>query len=84
VTTALLTTAEETVSIEIGGMAIALRTQNPSFRRLIENRYAGFVGTSPSFYISPYGDVFPVCSSRSPAAMCVDRNSSTSGAILRS
>jgi hypothetical protein len=45
--TALPTTAEETVSIEIGGMPIAVRTHDPSFRRLIENRYAGFVGTSP-------------------------------------
>jgi hypothetical protein len=45
-TTALLTTAEETVSIEIGGMPIDLRTLDPSFRGLIENRYAGFVGTS--------------------------------------
>ena len=40
-------TAQETVSIEIGGMAIALRTQDPSFHHLIENRYTGFVGTSP-------------------------------------
>jgi hypothetical protein len=46
--TTLPTTAKEAVSIEIGGMAITLRTQNPSFRRLIENRYAGFLGTSPS------------------------------------
>jgi hypothetical protein len=45
--TTLPTTAEETVSIEIGGMPIAVRTHDPSFRRLIENRYAGFVGTSP-------------------------------------
>jgi hypothetical protein len=45
--TTLATTAEETVSIEIGGMPIAVRTQDPSFRRLIENRYAGFVGNSP-------------------------------------
>jgi hypothetical protein len=28
-------------------MAISLRTQDPSFHRLIENRYTGFVGTSP-------------------------------------
>ncbi|HEY4764151.1 MAG TPA: hypothetical protein VIH75_10780 [Candidatus Sulfotelmatobacter sp.] len=28
-------------------MPIAMRTHDPSFRRLIENRYAGFVGTSP-------------------------------------
>ncbi|MFZ0941011.1 MAG: hypothetical protein WAN63_16380, partial [Candidatus Sulfotelmatobacter sp.] len=27
---------------------IALRTHDPSFRQLIENRYEGFVGTSPS------------------------------------
>ncbi len=47
-TTALHTTAKESVSIEIGGMVIALSTHDPSFRRLIENRYAGFVGTSPS------------------------------------
>ena len=47
-TTALPTTAEAAVSIEIGGMAIALRTHDPSFRQLIENRYEGFVGTSPS------------------------------------
>jgi hypothetical protein len=39
--------AKETVSVEIGGMSIALRTDDPSFRRLIENRYSGFVGTSP-------------------------------------
>jgi hypothetical protein len=45
--TTLATTAEETISIEIGGMPIAVRTQDPSFRRLIENRYAGFVGNSP-------------------------------------
>ncbi|MGA8344074.1 MAG: hypothetical protein WB781_19230 [Candidatus Sulfotelmatobacter sp.] len=46
-TTTLPTIAQEAVSIEIGGMAIALRTNDPSFRRLIEKRYAGFVGTSP-------------------------------------
>jgi hypothetical protein len=46
-TTAFPTTVQETVSIEIGGMAIALRTQDPSFHHLIENRYSGFVGTSP-------------------------------------
>src|SRR5580704_4291542 len=46
-TTALPTIAREAVSIEIGGIAIALRTQDPSFHRLIENRYTGFVGESP-------------------------------------
>jgi hypothetical protein len=34
--------ASEAVSIEIGGMAIALRTQDPPFRQLLETRYAGF------------------------------------------
>ena len=47
-TTTLPMTTRESVSIEIGGMAIALHTHDPSFRRLIENRYQGFVGTSPS------------------------------------
>jgi hypothetical protein len=46
-TTTLPTTAKQAVSIEIGGMAIALHTEDPSFQRLIENRYAGFVGSSP-------------------------------------
>jgi hypothetical protein len=43
--------AKENISIEIGGMPIALRTLDPSFRRLIENRYAGFVGTSPDSHL---------------------------------
>jgi hypothetical protein len=34
------------VVIGIGGMAIALHTQDPSFRKLLENRYAGFTETS--------------------------------------
>ena len=45
--TILPTAAEGAVSIEIGGMAIALCTNDPSFRRLLSDRYAGFVGTSP-------------------------------------
>jgi hypothetical protein len=36
----------QAVVIEIGGMAIALRTQDPSFRNLLENRYAGFTESS--------------------------------------
>jgi hypothetical protein len=47
-TPTLVQTEKETVSIEIGGMPIAVRTDDPSFRRLIEHRYAGFVGTSGS------------------------------------
>jgi hypothetical protein len=47
-TTAVAITEKESVSIEIGGMSIAVRTDDPSFRRLIEDRYAGFVGTSAS------------------------------------
>jgi hypothetical protein len=50
-TTTLPTIAKDAVSIEIGGMAIALRTQDPSFHQLIENRYTGFVGTSPSSHL---------------------------------
>jgi hypothetical protein len=36
----------EAISIEIGGMTIALHTLDPSFRGLIQDRYAGFVGDS--------------------------------------
>jgi hypothetical protein len=45
------TTVPEGLSIEIGGIAIALRTQDPSFHRLIENRYTGFVGESPKSHL---------------------------------
>jgi hypothetical protein len=38
----------DAVAIEIGGMAIALRTQDLAFRQLLENRYAGFINSSPS------------------------------------
>ena len=47
-TATLATPAKETVSIEIGGMTIALHTIDPSFRRLVEDRYAGFLGQSTS------------------------------------
>ena len=50
-TTTCPTIAREALSIEIGGMAIALRTQDPSFHRLIESRYTGFVGTSPASHL---------------------------------
>jgi hypothetical protein len=39
--------ASDSLAIEIGGMAIALRTQDPAFRELIENRYTGFIKSSP-------------------------------------
>ena len=38
--------ASDAVAIEIGGMAIALRTQDVGFRQLLENRYAGFTRAS--------------------------------------
>jgi hypothetical protein len=38
--------ASDAVVIEIGGMAIALRTQDPPFRQLLEDRYAGFIRSS--------------------------------------
>jgi len=43
--------ASDVVAIEIGGMAIALRTHDPAFRQLLENRYTGFVkpSSSPQF-----------------------------------
>jgi hypothetical protein len=47
-TTTFATTAKASVSIEIGGMPIALRTDDRSFQRLIEDRYAGFVATAPN------------------------------------
>jgi hypothetical protein len=49
--TILPTIAEDAISIEIGGMAIALCTNDPSFRRLLSDRYAGFVGTSPRSHL---------------------------------
>jgi hypothetical protein len=50
-TTTCCPATPETVSIEIGGMAITLRTQDRSFHRLIENRYAGFVGALPKSHL---------------------------------
>ena len=38
--------ASDALIIEIGGMPIALRTQDPAFRQLLENRYAGFTKSS--------------------------------------
>jgi hypothetical protein len=59
----------EAVSIEIGGMTIGLRTQDASFRRLIENRYTGFITRSPSpdlqFDIDLYEPQEPVAADRS-------------------
>ena len=40
--------SQSAISIEIGGMAIALRTQDSAFRQLLENRYAGFINPSAS------------------------------------
>jgi len=37
------TVVSDAIAIEIGGMAIALRTEDLQFRQLLENRYAGFV-----------------------------------------
>src|SRR5580693_3958197 len=64
-TTGLVTAAEEVVTIEIGGMPIDLRTLDPSFRVLIENRYAGFVGTSPH---SHFEFDIDLCEPSQPAA----------------
>ena len=40
--------ASDAVAIEIGGMAIALHTHDFAFRQLLENRYAGFIKSSPN------------------------------------
>ncbi len=64
-TPAPLATAEETVTIEIGGMPIDLRTLDPCFRELIENRYAGFVGTSTD---SHFGFDIDLCEPSESAA----------------
>jgi len=40
------TAAVESVCIEIGGIAVALQAEDPSFRRMVEDRYSGFVGKS--------------------------------------
>ena len=59
----------DAVSIEIGGMTIGLRTDDPSFLCLIENRYAGFIKRSPSpdyqFDIDLYEPLEPVFADRS-------------------
>src|ERR1700758_1229137 len=34
------------IAVEIGGLPILLRTQDPSFRELLADRYVGFVGSS--------------------------------------
>jgi hypothetical protein len=39
----LLSDSADPITIEIGGMAIALRTDDLEFRRLLANRYTGFV-----------------------------------------
>ncbi len=45
------TAVDDAVAIGIGGMAIALHTQDLGFRQLLEDRYAGFVeaGSHPQF-----------------------------------
>jgi hypothetical protein len=38
--------ASDAVAVEIGGMAIALHTQDRAFRELLETRYSGFIKSS--------------------------------------
>jgi len=44
-------TVDDAVAIGIGGMAIALHTQDRAFRQLLEDRYVGFIeaGSHPEF-----------------------------------
>jgi hypothetical protein len=50
--------ASDSVAIEIGGMPIALRTQDTGFRQLLENRYAGFIKPSASAHFEFDVDLF--------------------------
>src|SRR5262250_625366 len=38
--------AVDGVAIEIGGMPIVLRSHDEGFRRMLQDRYSGFLGTS--------------------------------------
>lgn len=59
-----VTVATELVCIEIGQVAMALHMQDPSFRRMVEDRYAGFVENSQAaqceFEIDLYDSTEPV------------------------
>jgi hypothetical protein len=47
------------VAVDIGGMPILFRTQDESFRALLENRYAGFVGSPTRASFTFDVDVIP-------------------------
>src|SRR5215469_380300 len=52
------------ICVEIGGVPILLRTPDSNFRKLIEQRYAGFVGTANNAQSSFDIDFLPVGASR--------------------
>jgi hypothetical protein len=56
-TAARAISTQESVSIEIGGIPICLRTNAPSFHRMIENRYGDFVTGSEKAQIEFEVDV---------------------------
>lgn len=60
------------VSIEIGGVAIALRTDDLAFRRLLEDRYAGFIqpAADPQFEFEM--DLFEASEATSPVTTSAD------------
>ncbi len=47
--TSMASIATESVTIEIGGIPVALRTTDEAFRELLIGRYAGFISDSPGF-----------------------------------
>jgi hypothetical protein len=49
------------ISIEIGGLPVRLRTTDPSFRTLVADRYAGFIGGSAKAKLEFDVDVVPSC-----------------------
>jgi len=65
--------ASDAVAIEIGGMAIALRSSDLAFRRMLENRYAGFINSSADPQFEFDMDLFePSATPSSPTASAED------------
>jgi hypothetical protein len=74
-TIAFATAAIETVSIEIGGMPVGANTEDSSFRRLLESRYAGFIGSSNNPRFNFHIDVCELPESRADEDLQVKHES---------
>jgi len=62
--------------IEIGGMPVRVNTTDPAFRTMLEDRYAGFVGSSQPPEIDFDIDLTPPSSNDPDADVCVTRSAS--------